>query len=72
MANGAERRMKLTTPLGATLSLYSSVQNGERGAMLMIDMEQPGDGRHAEVWLNQANLDDLAFVLKYTSGWWQS
>jgi hypothetical protein len=58
--------METVTSKGCTMKLIAGFLEGEEGVMLTLDMKQPGDGRHAEAWLN---ADDALTVLQGLSDW---
>lgn len=64
MTDNAELRMQITSALGCAVRLVKCEVDGIPGAMLTLDMEQPGDGRHAEVFLGERDLTALEIALR--------
>lgn len=55
---------EVRTPGGCRVRLYDTgIEHLGPGRLLALDMDQPGDGRHAEVHLSPANMRDLVVAL---------
>lgn len=60
---------RFVTALGCTLSMSAPPDHLGPGAMLRLYMNQPGDNRFAEVYLNLDEIDSLVQLCKWARGW---
>jgi len=51
--------------MGCTVTLEKRELCGQPGGMLSLRMDQPGDGRGVEVWLEREALEALRIALVY-------
>lgn len=54
----------IETPLGCTVTVQPAPAWMVPGVLLMLTMKQPGDGRHAEVYLDPGSMALLVTALQ--------